>query len=96
MVQYDKLDVGAKVIVKTKNSTYILEKVDDSRYDTYISGGYFERKYGRKFKVHINGCTYGGSMLAIGKIEVDMILEAVIEESNRTLTTSRIKDVEVV
>ena len=96
MVQYDKLDVGAKVIVKTKNSTYILEKVDDSRFDTYISGGYFERKYGDKVKVHINGCTWGGSMLAVGKIEVDMILEVTIEESNVTITTSRIKDVEVV
>jgi hypothetical protein len=95
-IYYDQIPKGSKIKIETQNSIYILKKVGyGNGFNTLINGGYFEKTYGKPMKVRINGCTWGGSMLKIGVIEVNMILEIIIEEPEKRIGTSWIKDIEV-
>jgi hypothetical protein len=94
-----KLQVGKVLIVKTQNTTYTIEKRSDS---TYIHGN---KKYCLfPTKCHINGSTFGGSMLKMNWVGVGMYMEFTIdmpeEERKRGLVdghgrivTSRIVEV---
>lgn len=73
-----KLAVGKRLIVKTKNTVYTIEKREDG---TYIYGN---KKYCPvPMKCHINGSTFGGPMLKLDWVGVGMYLEFVLDVPDR-------------
>lgn len=84
----DCLRIGKTLLVQTKNTLYRIEKRGDMDY--WISG--HPRYCPVPTKAHINGSTFGGSMLKVGFIGRDMHLEFSTPEHG-TVTTSTIQDV---
>jgi hypothetical protein len=69
-----KLEAGKRLVVKTKNTTYTIEHREDG---FYIWGN---RKYCPvPTKCHINGSTWGGSMLKLHWIGIGMYMEFIID-----------------
>ena len=52
---------GDCVIVRTRNSTYVLRAHEDGTFDA--SGGWFSRSAEGPMRLRIAGCTWGGSVL---------------------------------
>lgn len=94
-----KFTVGKTLIVKTRNTTYTIEKREDG---TYISGS---QKYCPvPTKCHINGSTFGGSMIKVDWVGIGMYLEFILSvpegerkvglvDGHGRITTSQIQEV---
>lgn len=91
-VYLDKLEPGAVLHVRTKNTSYTVEKIEDGKY--LISG---HPKYcPTPSLTFISGSTWGGSMLKVGFIGRGMHMEySDPRYSSRpgTITTSEIQEV---
>jgi len=79
-----KTDVrpGDCVLVRTRNSLYILQATADGRFSAW--GGWFKRKERNGSQISVNGCSLGGSIININVIAA---LGMCIEFSNRLITT---------
>ena len=86
----DKLKVGKKLLVQTKNTVYIIDKREDG---FYISG--HPRFCPEPTKCSIPGSTFGGSMIKVGFLGRGMYMEFWIEGLG-TMTTSQIQEVQEV
>ena len=84
------LQCGDRLIVRTRNSCYIIYSLGDGRYR--VSGGWFDRSGASPVTTTINGCTFGGSA-----IKTDLIAGRglFLEFGNHVLTT-RIQQVQVI
>jgi hypothetical protein len=81
------LDMGGKLEVETKNTTYLIEKHEDG---LYISGN---PKYCPKpTKIRGIGSTLGGSAIFNERILIDGYLEYSLEGRDKPVTTSQIQD----
>ncbi len=89
-VHRDDLQCGDRLIVRTRNSCYIIYSLGDGRYR--VSGGWFDKSGASPVTTTINGCTFGGSA-----IKTDLIAGRglFLEFGNHVLTT-RIQQVQVV
>jgi hypothetical protein len=85
------LKSGDRVLITTRNSVYSLVKTSEKEYT--IEG--HPQFCPTPVTVQIAGSTWGGSMLKMGWIGVGMHLEFRVPHFG-TLTTSRIKSVEIV
>ena len=83
----DDLQPGDWVIVRTKNSTYILRANADGTFDA--EGGWFTRERASGLGLRIAGCTWGGSVLLTRMIAAPGMF---LEFGNRVRTT-RIREV---
>lgn len=86
----EELPVGAMVIVNTKNSEYRFTKKSKDDYE--VVGGRFEKPT----LCRIHGCTFGGSMLLVGRLCDGMRLEFSTEELNaqgKVMLTSTIQQI---
>ena len=85
-IWFKELPIGSVVEVQTKHTLYIIERRLDG---DYIQGNL---KYcPEPIKCRIAGSTWGGSMLKVGWIGIDMLLEFSVGDFS--ITTSIIKDV---
>ena len=89
MIIISKMDVGAKIQIKTHNSLYKLEKINTEN-DFLIEGG---SRWPKPHKVFVNGCTWGGSMIKPGVIEENMYMEIIDLECNKIIITSPIESI---
>ncbi len=93
-VDLSKLEIGKKVIVKTINTTYTVEKTEDRQYTIYGNTKYCPAPK----PCYIPGSTFGGSMLKLDYIGVGMHMEFSFYDNNapaKVITTSRILEVHV-
>ncbi len=81
-VSKESLHPGARVIVKTDNSVYTIQLLNDG--DCRVSGGWFDRKGLSPTITRIVGCTWGGSAV---KVDVLAACGLRLEFSNRVVTT---------
>jgi hypothetical protein len=89
LIQIDKKDIqyGDWIFLKTLNSIYTIQVLGDGNY--ILSGGWFDRKHLSPFKITINGCTWGGSII---KTDIIAACGLCIEFGNK-LVTSRIRKI---
>jgi hypothetical protein len=90
VVRKSQLELGDRVIVKTRNSVYSLCALGDDNFA--VSGGWFERGGDAPTLVTVNGCTYGGSVIRHDVVAGPGLF---LEFGNNVLTT-RIQDVRIV
>ena len=81
---------GDRLVIHTRNSTYILWCVLDGLY--WVSGGWFDREGMSPQVMGINGCTWGGSII---KQDIVAALGLRMEFGNRVRTTA-IRDIHLV
>jgi hypothetical protein len=81
---------GDCLIVKTRNSTYMLKKNVEG--DWLVSGGWFDRKAVSPARVRINGCTWGGCII---KVDIVAACGLCLEFNNR-VTTSPIREIIII
>lgn len=89
-INFRLLPIGSKVMVRTQNTTYVIEKGE--------GGDYIQRspKYCDEFVYcHIHGSTFGGCMLKVGFIVVGMYMEFSTSKHPETILTSEIQEVRV-
>jgi hypothetical protein len=90
-VDTTKLAPGTKVRVVTLNTTYDLEIIDGRSGKVRIEGGH---RFPFAMDVVLNGSTWGGSMLWVGRLGIGMAME--LERPNyKPLLTSPIQSVTV-
>jgi hypothetical protein len=79
-----KADVrpGDYVIIRTRNSVYVLRATDDGRF--IVSGGWFDRKGKSGSRTGVTGCSLGGSII---KIDIIAAHGLCIEFTNRLITS---------
>lgn len=87
---------GETIIFHTSNTKYTLRKAEDGTGDFFIQGN---MKYcPTPVRCRVNGSTWGGSMIKVGFIGIDMRLEVYPVGSSDTMpsgiTTSSIKSIE--
>jgi hypothetical protein len=91
-VDLSKLEAGKKVIVKTRNTLYTVEKVKEREYTIYGNAKFCPAPT----PCYIHGSTFGGSMLKLDYIGVDMFMEfSFYSKQHGAITTSRIQEVHV-
>jgi hypothetical protein len=90
-VDLSTLEVGKKVIIKTKNTTYTVEKLGKHEYTIYGNAKYCPVVT----PCYTPGSTFGGSMLKLDYVGVGMFLEFSIPGKAGVITTSRIQEVHV-
>lgn len=73
---------GDRVVVHTRNSTYVLRRLDEHRFE--VSGGWFARQGEMPVTLTVTGCTWGGSA-----VRRDLVAGCGmrIEFGNRVLTS---------
>jgi hypothetical protein len=81
---------GDWIVATTRNSTYTLAVQDD--LTVVVTGGWFQRAEVGGRRVHVNGCTWGGSAILTGMLAAPGMC---IEFGNGVRTT-RVRDVEVI
>lgn len=82
-------------IIQTRNTKYVLTQVQGRmRGQAFKEDGSQPRYLANEEIIHFHGCTYGGSMIRIGFIGVDMHLEFSTKDSG-PITTSAIQSVQV-
>ena len=83
------LQWGDRVVVVTRNSTYVLQCLGGG--DFAVTGGWFERHSDGERVVRVNGCTWGGRA-----INEDMVAApGLFLEFGNGVQTTRIRSVEV-
>lgn len=60
------LDVGDWILVRTRNSLYVLGVLGGGAYQ--VSGGWFEKHGSSPAVVRVNGCTWGGRAILTGVV----------------------------
>ncbi len=84
------LEVGDRLVVTTRNSTYFIHVFQEGLYT--VSGGWFDRKNLSPTNVAINGCTWGGHA-----IKEDLLAACGLHlEFENNVVTSRIMKYEVI
>ena len=81
---------GDWIIVRTRNSTYSIAVQDD--LTVVVSGGWFKGNTPDEGRVHVTGCTWGGSAILTGMMAAPGMC---IEFSNGVRTT-RVRNVQVI
>lgn len=82
-------------IIHTRNTKYVLTHVQGRmRGQAFKDDGSLPRYLAEEQVIHFHGCTYGGSMIRMGFIGVDMHLEFSTKEHSG-ITTSAIQSVQV-
>lgn len=89
-IDVNRLKTGTKLKIKTINSLYEFEVLPERGYLLAQGGKYIKEKQ----VVWLTGSTYGGSMLRIGWISLDMHMEIWI--GKRKLTTSCVKNAMII
>lgn len=82
----NELKIGRKLIIKTLNSTYVLERREDG---DYLSGGNITIPE----KVSVSGSTFGGSALKAGFIGRGMCMEVRFLNPSDVVTTSFVREI---
>ncbi len=85
----EEVPLGAAVLVQTRNTLYTLV----NHGDRWIGWG--GKHLPEMTVVHVNGSTFGGSMLKVGFIGIGMHLELARPGTGRTLTTTPIQSISV-
>jgi len=57
------IELGDRVVIETRNSTYVLQALGDSLFVAH--GGWFDRKERHTREVRIVGCNWGGSCVDV-------------------------------
>lgn len=57
------IELGDRVVIDTRNSTYILNALGDGRF--VVWGGWFDRKKRDSREVRVIGCNWGGSCVDV-------------------------------
>lgn len=57
------IELGDRVVIETRNSTYVLQALGDSRF--IANGGWFDRKEHDCREVRVIGCNWGGSCVDV-------------------------------
>lgn len=70
-IEIDKIEVGQKIVVQTKNSTYTLERIEGDRKVKVQGGKYFLNPT----EAVMIGSTFGGSLMKLGWIGYMMHIE---------------------
>lgn len=70
------------LLVKTLNSLYKIQKIEDNLYE--ISGGWFDKKGISPSRMNIRGCTWGGSIIHINMLAACGLC---VEFSNNVITS---------
>lgn len=81
------LQPGDCVIVRTRNSTYVLRAHGDGTFDA--TGGWFSRCEEGAMRLRVAGCTWGGSVLLTRMVAAPGMF---LEFANKVRTT-RIREV---
>ncbi len=81
-VRRQELQFADRVRVWTQNSEYDLLVLGPNEY--LVTGGWFDRERLSPLRVHINGCTWGGSMIVTDTVAAPGMC---IEFSNRVITS---------
>jgi len=85
----DTFEEGMTLEVSTKNSVYTITKENDT---TFIEG---TDRFPTPMKVTINGSTFGGSMLVLGRLIVGMHMELFRVVEGKSLLTTRMKEIKI-
>lgn len=88
-IQLDRLPLGAHIVLKTTNSTYVIKP---EKGDWLIKGGNY---FPEETCVTISGSTWGGSMIKSNWIGKDMFLE-IWRHDGRPLLTSTIRQANII
>jgi hypothetical protein len=89
-VRKSDLQLGDRVIVRTRNSVYSLWALGG---DTFaVSGGWFDRNSDTPTTVTVNGCTYGGSLIRYNVVAAP----GLFLEFGNSVSTTRIREVRVI
>jgi hypothetical protein len=83
------LAVGDWVLVRTRNSLYVLGVLGGGVYQ--VSGGWFDRKGLSTAMVRVNGCTWGGNAILTGVVAAP----GMFMEFDNGVGTTRILEVRV-
>lgn len=86
-IDVHKLKSGTKIKARTINNLYEFEITDQPGYLLAQGGKYIKTKK----KIYLSGSTYGGSMIKIGWIGLDMNMEIYLGHK-RKLTTTNVKE----
>jgi hypothetical protein len=89
-VRKTDLDLGDRVIVRTRNSVYSLCALGGDAFA--VSGGWFDRNGDTPTTVTVNGCTWGGSLICRSVVAAP----GLFLEFGNSVSTTRIRDVKVV
>lgn len=81
------LAVGDWVLVRTRNSVYVLGFLGAGAYQ--VSGGWFDRQGSGPTVVRVNGCTWGGHAILAGVVAAP----GMFIEFDNGLGTTRIQEV---
>ncbi len=73
------------ILVVTKNNLYKLVKGSEDKYEVFIQGG---KLFPEIKKIKFTGSTFGGSMLKIGWIGKEMLMEMYCIEDKKLYRTS--------
>ncbi len=84
-----ELGLGDRVLVTTRNSTYILQSLGQDLFAA--SGGWFQQHAEGPVQVAVNGCTWGGTAIKNDLVAAPGLF---LEFGNRVKTT-RIQEVRV-
>lgn len=84
------LEIGDRLVVTTRNSTYYIDSFQHGRYT--VSGGWFDRHGLTPADIAINGCTWGGHA-----IKEDLLAACGLHlEFENSVVTSRILQFQVI
>ena len=84
------LELGDRLLVTTRNSTYSIYVLQEGLYS--VSGGWFDQQGLSPSKVEINGCTWGGRA-----IKWDIVAACGLHlEFGNQVVTSRIKKFQLI
>jgi hypothetical protein len=86
-VRITDVEPGDCVVVRTRNSTYILRANGDGTFDA--EGGWFARQRASGRRLRIAGCTWGGSALLTCMVAAP----GMFLEFDNDLRTTRIREV---
>jgi len=82
-------------VIQTRNTKYVLtNELGRIRGQAFKADGSVPRYLAEEEVIHFHGCTYGGSMIRIGFIGVDMHLEF-STKGHSPITTSAIQSIQV-
>ena len=81
------------VLVVTKNNLYKIIKGDEDKHDAFVQGG---KLFPELKRIKFTGSTFGGSMLKIGWIGKEMLMELYSIEEKKLYRTSEVVAARVV
>lgn len=91
-IDLSRLSIGTMLKVQTRNTLYTIEILGNDKF--LIEGG---RYFPEPYETFINGSTWGGSMLKLNWIGIDMFMElGPNSEKHGFITTSAVKSVKIV